>query len=87
MAPHLAESTRAKVSVLTSGPAAVEELARLLGPELVPAEFGGPCMRPLDDMPAQRGLLDFVAALREHGRGGGSGGGGCGGGDAAEGAY
>ncbi len=72
MAPHLAESTRAKVSVLTTPSAAVEELQRHLGPDLVPAEFGGRCMRRLDDMPAHRAMLELVASLE--------GGGGCGGG-------
>jgi hypothetical protein len=79
MAPHLAEATRAKVTVLTSSAAAAEELQRHLGPELVPAEFGGRCMRPLDALPAQRELLEFVAALRPRG-GSGGGRGGSGGG-------
>lgn len=72
LAPHLSESTRAKVSVLTSQAEAAEELRRHLGPDLVPADFGGGCRRPLDEFPAQRSMLDLAAALS--GGGGGSGG-------------
>jgi len=79
MAPHLAESTRAKVSVLTSPAAAAEELQRHLGAEFVPAEFGGRCMCSLEDMPAHKGMLDLIAALRS---GNSSGSANCNGGSA-----
>lgn len=68
MSVHLSESTRAKVSVLTSPSAAAAELARHLGPDLVPAELGGSCQRHFDEYPAQKALLDLVRSL---------GGGGC----------
>jgi hypothetical protein len=63
MAPRLSESTRAKVSVLTSQAEAAAELRRHLGAHLVPAEFGGPCTWALDDYPAQRAMLELAASL------------------------
>ena len=75
VAPHLAESTRAKVSVLTSAPAAAEELGRHLGgPGRVPAELGGACALAPDALPAHAAMLAAAAAAR---RGGGGGGGGA----------
>lgn len=67
VSPHLAESTRAKVSVLTTPAEARAELARHLPLEAAPAELGGRWLAPLDELPAQRALLEHVAALRKRG--------------------
>uniref|UniRef100_A0A383WN22 CRAL-TRIO domain-containing protein n=1 Tax=Tetradesmus obliquus TaxID=3088 RepID=A0A383WN22_TETOB len=63
--PHLSPSTRAKVQVMCDAEEAAAELARCLGPELVPQEFGGPCALPYDEYPAQKQLLKLVAQLQQ----------------------
>lgn len=64
--PQLSPSTRAKVQVCTTAAETVAELACCLGPEWVPAEYGGPCTRPYDEFPAQQALLQHVAKLHSH---------------------
>lgn len=63
--PHLSPSTRAKVQVMCDAEEAAAELARCLGPELVPQEFGGPCALPYDEYPAQKQLLKLVTQLQQ----------------------
>jgi hypothetical protein len=41
------------------------QLARCLPGELVPAEFGGPCMLPYEKYPGQVLLREFVDKLRQ----------------------
>ncbi|KAF6256637.1 CRAL-TRIO domain-containing protein [Scenedesmus sp. NREL 46B-D3] len=63
--PHLSPNTRAKVQVMCDAGEAAAELARCLGPELVPKEYGGPCALPYHEYPAQKQLLQHVAKLQQ----------------------
>jgi hypothetical protein len=53
------------LQVMCDAGEAAAELARCLGPELVPKEFGGPCVLPYDEYPAQKQLLQLVAKLQQ----------------------
>lgn len=54
------------LQVCTTAAETVAELACCLGPEWVPAEYGGPCTRAYDEFPAQQALLQHVAKLHPH---------------------
>jgi hypothetical protein len=56
------------LQVMCDADEAAAELARCLGPELVPKEFGGPCALPYDEYPAQKQLLQLVAKLQQQQR-------------------
>jgi hypothetical protein len=53
------------LQVMCDAGEAAAELARCLGPELVPEEFCGPCALPYDEYPAQKQLLQLVAKLQQ----------------------
>jgi hypothetical protein len=63
VSPCLAEKTRAKVQVLTSEQEVVEELGRSVGPDWVPAEYGGTCRLPYTQYPVQQQLNKYAAQL------------------------
>lgn len=54
-----------QLQVMCDAEEAAAELARCLGPELVPQEFGGPCALPYDEYPAQKQLLKLVTQLQQ----------------------
>eukprot|EP00882_Tetradesmus_deserticola_P023780 GHRQ01025901.1.p4 GENE.GHRQ01025901.1~~GHRQ01025901.1.p4 ORF type:complete len:102 (-),score=43.57 GHRQ01025901.1:343-648(-) len=53
------------LQVMCDAGEAAAELARCLGPGLVPKEYGGLCSLPYDEYPAQKQLLQYVAKLQQ----------------------
>eukprot|EP00878_Enallax_costatus_P017496 GHUV01018378.1.p4 GENE.GHUV01018378.1~~GHUV01018378.1.p4 ORF type:complete len:115 (+),score=34.72 GHUV01018378.1:1824-2168(+) len=62
VATFLDANTRSKIMVVGSPKSALKHLSKhLRGVEHVPVEWGGQCTTPLDECPAHKKMLNFVA--------------------------
>ena len=50
--------------VASNPQAALQDLQDALGPDMVPAEYGGPCTLDYTDYPAERALVKFHEGLK-----------------------